>query len=137
MSRCLKNMCVITVGATKGVIGHIINCNSEIRSILGFLRRDIVGQTIYKLMPKSYYELHDSLVEGFISCPDKVISTRNTKFQTLVLDSRGFVRMCLQLIRISPSIEHGFKFISFCELKKEEENVRFSYVVYSEPSMQI
>lgn len=71
MSHPQKDMCLITVGGTRGVVGNIINCSSEIKEMLGYERKDVVGQSIYKMMPKAYHEMHDTFLKKFISVPDK------------------------------------------------------------------
>lgn len=52
-------------------IGIIINSNSELLKILGYTKQEVMGQKITKIMPKHYYDIHDSFVTKYLNRPDK------------------------------------------------------------------
>lgn len=41
--------------------------------MLGYTKSDIKGQKLTKIMPKAYYDIHDSFVIKYLNRPDKEV----------------------------------------------------------------
>ena len=57
---------MISVDTIDKELGNVINCNSYVKTMLGFAKEDIQGKNITKLMPKIFTELHNNLMLNFL-----------------------------------------------------------------------
>lgn len=67
MSKASRKTCILTVGATKNIVGTILSCNSQVKQLFGYDRMELTNQKISKLMPKVYHDIHDRMLTNFIS----------------------------------------------------------------------
>ena len=47
-------------------MGQIVNCNSQLKHLLGYDKASIITKNVTKLMPSFYAQLHNSFVLNFI-----------------------------------------------------------------------
>lgn len=66
LNKVNKKSCIFRVGATKGIVGSILSCNSEVKQLFGYDRWELTGQKITKVMPKIYHNIHDKMLKEFI-----------------------------------------------------------------------
>jgi len=59
-------MAMIAVDSVGASLGHVINCNKQTKSFLGYEKENIIGKNITRIMPKVYAELHNNFIINFI-----------------------------------------------------------------------
>jgi PAS domain S-box-containing protein len=55
----------------------IRSCNKDTKTLLGFTKKDLVGQKMCKLMPRAFRELHHHFIEHFLGQKDDQIGYRH------------------------------------------------------------
>lgn len=123
-----SNLCTVTITTHSNNIGIIINSNSELQRMLGYTKTEVIGQKITKIMPKSYYDLHDGFITKYLNRSDNEIESK--EFTVFALCKKGFLVECNILTKLIPEIENGFHLVGF--IKKVEETSRYTahYIMY-------
>ena len=68
-----ENTIVATLSGNPWDRGMVLNINNEIKRVLNFDKKEIIGGSIEKLMPKIIGELHDSILDRFFSTSKPLI----------------------------------------------------------------
>jgi len=57
---------MIAVDSVGGRLGHIVNCNGQTRTLLGYEKSSLLEKNITRIMPKIYGELHNNFILSFL-----------------------------------------------------------------------
>jgi PAS domain S-box-containing protein len=58
---------VVMVSLQTDRVGTIIHTNDEIYRILGYLRKNMVGQKVNRIQPRPVAAVHDTILKRFLS----------------------------------------------------------------------
>jgi PAS domain S-box-containing protein len=53
---------IIVMSATAAEMGRIIDVNEELEHMLGYSRKEMIGQNIRKIIPTPIAKVHDQLI---------------------------------------------------------------------------
>jgi len=67
---------MITVDTVGNNLGLIKNCSTQIKELLGYDKKAILGKQITKIMPKIYAELHNNFILDYIHHKSKPSSSQ-------------------------------------------------------------
>ena len=65
-------MCVMHISTNTSTIGIVTNCNSEVKSYLGYEKSELIHQKVTKIMPKMYADIHDQFIKDYLDKADSM-----------------------------------------------------------------
>lgn len=57
---------IVQISGNYNSLGLVTNCNNEITKITGYLKSEIMGQNINRIIPKIVAEVHDIFIQSFL-----------------------------------------------------------------------
>lgn len=114
-----ENIGVIHLGTTSHNFGVILNSNTEVKSLLGYDRSELVGQKVIKIMPKVYSEIHDNFIRGYLDKSDHV-KLPVEKIVYAMKKDHMIIKSSLA-VKIFPSATADFQLIGFFKKYQKSE----------------
>lgn len=57
---------MIALDSVGSTLGHIVNCNRNVKNMLGYEKNNLMSRNITRIMPKIYSELHNNFILDYI-----------------------------------------------------------------------
>jgi PAS domain S-box-containing protein len=84
-------------------VGTMIHTNDAIYRVLGYQRRDLIGQKVNKIQPRPIASVHDNILKRFLVNYKDSNFLNNTR-QLYAISSEGYLRPISMLIKLYPQI---------------------------------
>jgi PAS domain S-box-containing protein len=96
-------------------VGTIIHTNDEIYRILGYQRKELIGQKINKIQPRPVAFVHDTILKRFLVNYKDSNVLNNTR-QLYAISAEGYLRPISILIKLYPKISGQITMMAFMQL---------------------
>ena len=123
-----SNAAVFIVSGNKENMGTILNVNYEIKELLGYKKKRLIGENVALMIPAIIGVNHNHHMEGYFK--KRSHSNVNGIISTIVLPQhvKGYIVPCSILVRLIPNLENGAQFFAFLSLAKDISKLRNSDV---------
>ena len=109
---------ILLLSGEKSNCGVILNCNTEIKQILGYSREEVMGNSVQMLIPyKKLKAFHNNFILSYVQDPEER-GTEVTEIEILGQDNEGYLVTLKLLPYIVPSIDQGIVLMLFINKRK-------------------
>lgn len=106
------NAAILLMSGNKSNLGVIQNTNHELYEILGYDKKDIMGQNINMIMPSLIGDYHNKIIQHFFEKSSSELSVSHERL-VLAQNMKGYLVPCSLLVRLLPNLDKGIQFIGF------------------------
>lgn len=112
---------IILISASSTKIGHILHANEEVEEVLGFNRKEIIGQNITCIIPRPIAKAHDRLIQRYFeTAKPNVIDLTKSLFGCT---KEGYLREVTLQVKTFPQINEKIVFVGFIKKLSSYEDM--------------
>lgn len=121
-----KNV-ILSASMSRDKLGKIIYASSNITEIIGWSQRDIIGNNVSLLMPPSFREKHNQILQKHIE--ENLDQNKKSKMyrnlDSTILSKKGQSFPCSVYIAIHPYIQQELVYVAIVRVTKPNESRTF------------
>jgi len=106
------NSAIIIMSGNKYNLGTVKNANHELFEMLGYSKKDILGNNISVTMPELLGEVHYKFVQRYFTKNATSVSLQKERL-VLPQNSHGVLVPCNLFVKLLPNLHAGIQFIGF------------------------
>lgn len=112
---------LVVVSTTIENLGQIIHVNCETEFMLGFMKNDLIGQNVNKIMPAIIGDQHNNFIKRYL---DSAISRAlDQQRQYFALTKEGYIIIVDLLIKIYPLINGKIIFVGLIQRSPDYKEI--------------
>ena len=115
---------MLLISGNKGGFGNILNSNHELEQILGYKRKDIIGQNVSVLMPECISQHHNTFVKRYFERNFSQSSNLLVEQTVFAQHIQGHIILSHLLVSPLPYVTNGIQFLGFLAPAKTVGKVR-------------
>lgn len=121
------NLCVIAIETIDSSFGVISSCNSEVKKLLGYSQKELIGSKVNKIMPKIFNDIHDKFIQKFIEKEDS--ATYPSEKVVFAMHKDGIIFETALYIKIIPHESKAFQIVGFMRaVKHVDRNPSIAFI---------
>lgn len=102
---------ILTISGNPETLGIVVNSNEEIFKVLGFQKKEIIGEYIEKVMPQVYGQMHAGFMMRFIETGESHIM--NEERVVFPIHKKKYMTPCTLVLKVLPLLDNGLHFVGF------------------------
>ena len=126
---------MITCSGDKSSLGKVLDVNTQVQSILGYSRKEIIGVFLKTILPPPVAAIHDKWILNFFET--KQVKTIGKIITMPFRTNQGYYLECSILKMINPDIKRSLQFILFIRKAELNESLISNCPIKCQPSLII